>query len=317
MSWTVMLTQVLLPLVLLAWVALYPAAGWLAWVIQLISVTAVLMGIGLAALWAMPPFWAPYTYGLLLLLIVATQLFKKGIPGPGLWRTSAAGSIIILIVAVLGIFGAYLTWHASKGRIPPDETVVNIDPPFPPGHYLIAHGGSTPTINVHLKTLDPAVERFRTWRGQSKALDIFRITPLGFHKNGWRPRDPSKYTTFGVPVLSPCRGEVALVVDEIEDMPVPVMDRDHMAGNHVAIDCGNFFVNLAHLRQGTIAVTDGATVKAGDILGQMGNSGNSSEPHLHVHAQRNLPEQAALSGEPLWLTIDNRFLSRNDTLLIP
>jgi len=84
MSWMVMLTQVLLPLALLAWMAFYPAAGWLAWGLQLISVTAVLLGIGLASLWAVPPFWVPYAYGLLLLLIAATHLLRKGIPGPGL-----------------------------------------------------------------------------------------------------------------------------------------------------------------------------------------------------------------------------------------
>jgi hypothetical protein len=310
----VLLTQVLLPLALLAWVAFYPAAGCLAWGLQLISVAAVLLGIGLAALWAVPPFWVPYAYGFLLLLIVATHLFRKGIPGPGLWRASTASSVVILMTAMLGFFGGYLAWHTAKGWMLPEEAVVDIVPPFPPGHYLIAKGGSTPMINAHLKTLNPKVERFRSWRGQSKALDIFRITPLGLHKNGWLPADPARYTTFGVPILSPCGGEVALVVDGIEDMTVPVMDRDHMAGNHVAINCGGFFVILAHLRQGSVGVAAGDTVKAGDLLGQMGNSGNSSEPHLHLHAQKGLPEHAPLSGMPLWLTIDNRFLVRNDTL---
>lgn len=76
--------------------------------------------------------------------------------------------------------------------------------------------------------------------------------------DGFRlPTDPARYTTFGVPVLSPCRGEVALVVDGIEDMPVPEMDRDHMAGNYVAINCGDFFAILTHLRQGSIAVATG------------------------------------------------------------
>jgi hypothetical protein len=316
MSWLIILTQVFLPLAMLAWMAFYPAAGWLAWAVQLISVAAVLLGIGLAALWAVPPFWVPYAYGFLLLLIVATHLLRKGIPGPGLWRASTASSMVILMVAMLGLFGGYLAWHAAKGWMLPEEAVVDIAPPFPPGHYLIANGGSTPMINAHLKTLNPKIERFRPWRGQSKALDIFRITALGLHKNGWQPTDPARYTTFGVPVLSPCKGEVALVVDGIDDMSVPVMDRDHMAGNHVAINCGEFFLILAHLRQGSIAVAAGDTVKAGDILGQMGNSGNSSEPHLHLHAQRGLPEQARLAGEPLWLTIDNRFMVRNDTLRI-
>jgi hypothetical protein len=311
-----MLTQVLLPLALLTWMAFYPAAGWLAWGLQLISVTAVLLGIGLASLWAVPPFWVPYAYGLLLLLIVATHLLRKGIPGPGLWRASAASSVMILMAAVLGLLGGYLIWHAMKGQVLPEEAVVDIAPPFPPGHYLIAHGGSTPMINVHLKTLNQAVERFRPWRGQSKALDIFRITPLGFHKNGWQPTDPARYTTFGVPVLSPCSGEVALLVDGIQDMPVPEMDRDHMAGNYVAINCGDFFVILAHLRQGSIAVATGDRVRTGAFLGQMGNSGNTSEPHLHLHAQRGLPAEAPLAGEPLWLTINNRFPVRNDRLHI-
>lgn len=314
MSWIVMLTQVLLPLALLAWMAFYPAAGWLAWGLQIVSVTSILLGIGLVSLWAVPPFWVPYVYGLLLLLIVATHLFQKGFPGPGLWRASVAISVMILMVAALGLFGGYLAWHAMKGRVLPGEAVVNIAPPFPPGHYLIAHGGSTPMINAHLKTLNPSVERFRPWRGQSKALDIFRITPLGFHKDGWQPADPARYTTFGVPVLSPCSGEVALSVDGIKDMPVPEMDRDHMTGNYVAIDCGDFFVILAHLRQGSTVVVTGDRVKTGAVLGQMGNSGNSSEPHLHVHAQRGLPAEAPLAGDPIWLTINNRFLARNDTL---
>ncbi|MGM0570228.1 M23 family metallopeptidase [Marinobacter sp.] len=310
----VIISQVVLPLVLLIWMALWPARGWLAWGLQLGSVTAVLLGLRLAALWTMPPFWVPHVYGLVLALVVLAHLVRKGIPGPGLWRVSAGGSVILLVVSGLGGFGGYLAWQAAKGRVPPQGDIVNIAPPFPPGHYLVAHGGSTSMVNVHLKTLNESVERFRPWRGQSKALDIFRIHPMGFHRTDWHPDNPAGYTTFGTPVLAPCQGKVALVVDGLEDQPVPVMDRDHMAGNHVAVDCGEFFVILAHLRQGSIGVATGDEVAIGELLGQMGNSGNSSEPHLHLHAQKALPEETPLSGEPLWLTINNRFLVRNDTL---
>ena len=314
MSWMVIATQIVLPLALLAWLAFWPARGWIAWGVQLASVTAVLLGIGLAALWAMPPFWVPHAYGLLLVLIVLTHLARRGVPGPGLWRMTSAGSVVLVLVGVLGGTGGYLAWQAALGRLPPGGETVNIAPPFPAGHYLVAHGGSTPMVNVHLKTLDPPSERFRPWRGQSKALDIFRIHPLGFHKTGWQPADPARYTTFGVPVLSPCEGQVALVVDGHRDQRVPDMDRDHMAGNFIAINCGNFFVVLAHLRQGSITVSQGEPVDIGTALGEMGNSGNSSQPHLHVHAQRGLAKEAPLSGEPLWLTIDQRFLVRNDQL---
>ncbi|MFX4228784.1 MAG: M23 family metallopeptidase [Porticoccaceae bacterium] len=87
-----------------------------------------------------------------------------------------------------------------------------------------------------------------------------------------------------------------------------------MAGNHVAIDCGGFFVFLAHLRRGSILVARGDSVETGDPLGQMGNSGNSSEPHLHVHAQKGLPNEAPMGGEPLWLTINGQFPVRNSVL---
>lgn len=316
MSWIVVLSQILLPIFLLAWLALFPAPGKLAFGVQSVSVAAALLGIALASLWSMPPFWTPWLYALTLVAILARHLMT-GLPGQGLWNTSIANSVVILLVSGLGVIGGYLACQALQGRTLPQEEVVNIAPPFPSGHYLIAHGGSAQTVNVHLKTLDKGVERFLPWRGQSKALDLFRIGPLGLHKDGWQPTEPAGYTTFGTPVLAPCSGRVAQVVDDAGDMPVPKMDRKHMAGNYVAINCGDFFIILAHLRHGSITVATKDHVEAGDPLAEMGNSGNSSEPHLHVHAQRGMPEGAPLGGDPLWLTINGRFLVRNERIQIP
>lgn len=223
-----------------------------------------------------------------------------------------------LIVAVvgLGLAGSYLSALALKGRSLPDSAIVDIAPPFGPGRYLVAHGGSTEMVNIHLRTLDPSVERYRPWRGQSRALDIFRITPAGLHVDGLWPADPARYETFGAPVLAPCSGTVARLVDDLPDMRVPEMDRENMAGNYAAIDCGGFHVILAHLRNGSIRVAPGDRVETGALVAEMGNSGNSSEPHLHVHAQRGLPDEAPLGGEPLGLTINGRFPVRNDRIRV-
>lgn len=316
MSLIVILTQIFLPLALLIWLATRPARNAFAWCIQLVSVAAILLGIGLAALWTLPPFWTPYVYALLFVLISARQLVQRVRRGDTPGTGSVINSLVIAIVAGLGTAGGYLAYHAAQGRILPNETVVDIAPPFAPGSYLVAHGGSTQMVNVHLTTLDESVERFLPWRGQSKALDIFRITPAGFHKDGWLPPEPARYETFGVPVTAPCTGEVALVVDGLADMQVPVMDPENRAGNFVAVDCGEFIVILAHLRFGSIMVAAGDTVEAGDPLGEMGNSGNSSEPHLHLHAQRGLPAGAPLGGEPLWLTINGQFPVRNGRIIV-
>jgi murein DD-endopeptidase MepM/ murein hydrolase activator NlpD len=99
-------------------------------------------------------------------------------------------------------------------------------------------------------------------------------------------------------------------------MPVPQMDREHMLGNHVIIQCGDFFVILAHFKQGSLVVAKGKTVKTGETLGAIGNSGNSAEPHLHIHAQRDLPAIAPISGEPLALSVGGRFHVRNDRIVV-
>jgi murein DD-endopeptidase MepM/ murein hydrolase activator NlpD len=47
------------------------------------------------------------------------------------------------------------------------------------------------------------------------------------------------------------------------------------------------------------------------MLGRVGNSGNTNEPHLHIHAQRRGSTETALDGEPVWMLFDNSFLVRN------
>ncbi|WP_425450838.1 M23 family metallopeptidase [Pseudoroseicyclus aestuarii] len=61
---------------------------------------------------------------------------------------------------------------------------------------------------------------------------------------------------------------------------------DNPAGNHVVIDFGNEAYGFrAHLRQDSLWVSEGDAVTAGHEIGLCGNSGNTSEPHLHFHLQ--------------------------------
>ena len=86
--------------------------------------------------------------------------------------------------------------------------------------------------------------------------------------------------------------------DEIEDNAPGVMNPRRPLGNHVILDHRNGeFSVLAHLHQGSLTVKTGDRVKAGQVLGTCGNSGNSSEPHLHYHLQ-NSPEFKTGAGLP-------------------
>ncbi|MDO9521542.1 MAG: M23 family metallopeptidase [Pseudohongiella sp.] len=316
---SVQLAQLLIPLIVLLWLALLPASGWLALIVQSLSVAAILLALALVGLWSLPPWWLPYVYGICFLAIMLRHGLKGLFVAHVRWAAGMPNTVLLIAGAALGAYGVWVSSQALSGRqLPADVDVVNIALPFGQGIYLVAHGGSHTVVNGHLRTLDTDIERYQRWRGQSRALDIFRITPSGMHATrGLRPVEPESYATFGTPLLAPCTGKIALAVDGFDDMPVPQMDAGNMAGNFVAIDCGDFFVILAHLRKGSMQVAEGDAVAPGDVLGEMGNSGNSSEPHLHVHAQRSLPSEFPLSGEPLALTLNGMYPVRNSRIVVP
>ncbi len=95
------------------------------------------------------------------------------------------------------------------------------------------------------------------------------------------------YYAFGKPIRAPADGTVVAVSDRRRDFPRPRSAQIEwrtwdIAGNHVTIEheVGEYSF-LAHLKAGSTTVSEGDSVTAGDIIGQCGNSGHSTEPHLH------------------------------------
>jgi len=94
------------------------------------------------------------------------------------------------------------------------------------------------------------------------------------------------YYCFGLPVVAPAAGIVVGVAGDLPDNTPGIMSPQQPLGNHVILDHGNGeFSFLAHLKQGSVRVSLGERVDRGTLLGACGNSGNSSEPHLHLHLQ--------------------------------
>jgi hypothetical protein len=95
----------------------------------------------------------------------------------------------------------------------------------------------------------------------------------------------------GSRVLSPVNGVVANVEEGRPDKPARRwVQRDiaNPAGNYVSLRVDgreHAYVILAHLEMGSVAVWPGKAVRVGDVIGRCGNSGNTSRPHLHIHAQ--------------------------------
>jgi len=155
------------------------------------------------------------------------------------------------------------------------------------------------------------------------AIDLVPVDARGRSatERDWRTllstEPPERFLGFGVPVLAPLGGTVVSVHDGEPDHHarrsqlslVPYMlgqagrlrrGAAGLAGNHVVLELaqGRGYVALAHLQCGSTRVTRGDLVRAGQQLGACGNSGNSTEPHVHLQVMDGADPKAAL-GVPI------------------
>lgn len=140
----------------------------------------------------------------------------------------------------------------------------------------------------------------------SYAIDFVPVDESGWTapitlRTWFRPEAPERFPGFGRPVLAPVAGTVVGVMDGAPDHEAfrglpsvgyaltqgrrAAAGWEALAGNHVLLRTGGgVVVALCHLQEGSVAVARGDRVEVGDMLGRCGNSGNSTEPHLHVQA---------------------------------
>jgi len=307
--WLPLVLQLAVPLALLSAVA-FGRTARVTWIALAILAGLVVAAIGLAGVWLVLPWWLTNLYAAVLL---AGMLRRWHRDGPAARPASVRGWLALAAVVLPAVLAAGVVARAIAAR-ESRGPAVDLQFPLGPGTYLAVNGGSAALVNAHETTRTD--QRFRDYRGQSDGLDLVRLNGAGLRARGWRPADPGAYAIFGTAVRAPCGGRVVTAVDDLPDMAPPAVDRVHLAGNHVILDCAGTWVVLAHLARGSVAVRAGQDVAALAPLGRAGNSGHSSEPHLHVHAQRPGTAAAPFSGAPVPIRIDGAYLARNDRVTV-
>lgn len=196
---------------------------------------------------------------------------------------SAAGAVLI-------IAGIAATWIPAR-RVTREP--VTIEVPVR-GRWLALNSPAdkVPSHGVHAN-------------GQTYAIDLVYWPDADVEWAGLRPwpviQRPSAFPAFGRPVHAPAAGTVVHVQNRlldhwsrkswpallyfflVEGTARELVGPGMLLGNHVVIDVGGgTFAVLAHLKRGSITVQEGRVVDVGDHLGECGNSGNTTEPHLHL-----------------------------------
>ncbi|MCO4327094.1 M23 family metallopeptidase [Staphylococcus agnetis] len=142
--------------------------------------------------------------------------------------------------------------------------------------FYIFWGGDNALLNYHYPT-----------ETQRYAYDLVILKDgRSFHHDGSQLRH---YYCFGTPVIAPSEGEVVALNDDREDQQPGVVDAQNLLGNYVILKHReNEFSLIAHLKQHSLVVGVGDKVKQGERLALCGNSGHSTEPHIHFQVMTDI-----------------------------
>ncbi|HEY8257453.1 MAG TPA: M23 family metallopeptidase [Gemmatimonadales bacterium] len=307
-----LIVQAIVPIGLIAWLALGRPPSRAGWVLRVIVVAGYLIAIGLVGLWLVYPWYTTLVYGLGAAL-AAVASFRRIRRDPAAYRgfwSSIRGFCLGASALALGAGALY----ALKGLRAPAATV-DLAFPMRGGPYMILNGGGNIVINLHVRTAD--AKAFPQSHGQTYGVDIVKLGSLGLRARGALPADPHAYVIFGEPIYAPCAGDVLATWDGFADLSPPRIDTLHPAGNAVLLRCDSIWVLLAHMQKGSVRVRPKETVALGALLGKVGNTGATGEPHLHIHAQRPGTSRYPLSGAPLQIRLGGVYPARNRLLMGP
>ncbi|MFE1482173.1 M23 family metallopeptidase [Streptomyces fimicarius] len=244
----------------------------------------------------------------LVLFALMIGEFVTDLPGPG-WATTFLPAMVVLALMVAT---TTLQARAAAPRGEP-RPPVEVGPPVTgrwtalnsPADKVPSHGthvyGQTYAIDI---VADP-----EAGEGEPPARPAFRWLWPFFRRN-------RAFPAFGAPLLAVADATVVRASDGRRDhlsrtsLPAllylmliegnvrSIIGVHRIIGNHVILDLGDStYAVYAHLQRGSLRVGPGDRVRAGQRLGRVGNSGNTTEPHLHFHLMDG-PDPDSARGVP-------------------
>jgi len=173
----------------------------------------------------------------------------------------------------------YMTGVTPVGS---SEAIV-ISPPLEGDDWIAADGCCDSTR--HIRAMMPINDRLHV--AQRFAIDWETINKDKRIYAG-DSKDVKSYFAYGKNILAVADAKVVTAVDKYDDQVpggLPAgMTLEEADGNHIVLDLGGGkYALYAHLKPGSVKVREGDTVKRGQVMAQVGNTGNTTAPHLHFH----------------------------------
>lgn len=293
--------MVVLPSVLIYWLGFVKSSSIFNWIIKVLLAWAIFLFYSYALPWANLSLWIKYT--LIILLITSTLWSLTKLKHVAFFEKKRILSWLKLAaqLLLLAMFSFNLN-TMFKGFHPP-EGISSLQLDTPLKQAYISHGGDNVLINYH-----------NVNKTQAYALDLLAIDSFGRSTKKMRSKNLEDYNIYKDTLYSPCTCTVVEIQNNLKDVEIGDSDKENAAGNHIIFEYQNHLIVYAHINQYSIMVKEGQTVKSGQSVALVGNSGNTSEPHLHVHAVKGTNPKEILSGEGVPILFNNHFYRRNQLM---
>lgn len=262
-------------------------------------------GIAGAVAWALAKlFFAPIGVLLVLisLILIIICLVKK--------KKVIRKSITLLLSLILA-FPTLMLFNVIQVEYPDNinKVMPSITVRWPlEEKTIVGWGGNTVETNAP----------HAIWASERWAYDLV------MEPNSIGSKKLEDYGIYDKEIVAPISGTVVETYDGEHDIEPTTEEFLSMEGNHVyiKIDETGTYLLLNHLKKGSVLVKVGDHVNEGDIIGRVGNSGSTSEPHLHIHHQRQDPTKTInpifAEGLPLYFKdIDDKPMPEKGSIVTP
>lgn len=275
----------------LIWLFSLRQQSWPNWAVRVLACGSIIVFAFMTGPWAFTSYYLRYV---LLGLFAVAAVFSHFRAKRSSRHSPACDSRITVPPILVFLLFAVLDALAIASHYPSGETL-DVTFPLRSGVYYVLQGGDSAVTNP-----------FHTLGGSKLATDIVKLNSFGNRADGIAPRALSAYETFGEKLRSPCQGRIVKVRDSLPDNPPGNPDAEHPEGNYIVLRCAEANILMAHLKRGSIKVAPGEVVAVGQPLAEIGNSGNTLEPHLHIDATKD--------GIEIGLRFNGRSLSINSVI---
>ena len=201
------------------------------------------------------------------------------------------------------IAGLLITSHKPDNLKVIERNLTKMILPFN-GEWFVFWGGLNVEQNYHV-----------SYEDQKYAYDILKVKEGASYIGD--PKNNNSYFAFGETIIAPCDAKVVKVIEGVKDNIPGELNPKQLTGNTIVLKTtADEYILFAHLKQNSIVVKEGDTVIQGEKIAECGNSGNTTEPHLHLSLQNTVDMEQSTGAKLYFDKILVNGILKNDYIPI-